>query len=722
MLHCYKMAIESLTFAAPLKHQSMLFVIGHLQDFNIKSLSLLPVSVKRDILLSIPIVDVQRLEDSAQFMNDIDLNNVWKMLFEVRIPKNMQTALMDLLKKQEIDRAGFDLSWKEKFLLCCFDAATASKFYRQINYVIYLFEIIVFCVNKNDVPWFNCLPNNFQSLFNLKSSKIVCSKLPILISRLVNSDLYLSLLSPMPTPPQQSQQQPHSPIAQPVEKFVNIVMVMKLLQNFFHFRPRVLLLHNVTILDITQNVLWPTAHISGVTTANVTATLTDFLQDVQMVCMRSRGWNPAKNLSVFRTIFQILISNKNKMLTGIVLDLLNIGMPAQNQVLAVVSSTLTGLLLIPHTNQAHVRATRQSPYNCLTTFSVYLSLEAADEIKHINTIVRSQLQLEIAKINCNNKTIVFDPRPFDTAVYTSLFEACTAQVFTNPTLKQLELSQVIVPASIFQNLLYHFLTSTSSMEQLLSITSMGIIQFPVKSKIPVCRSEGVNDAGKHGPRSLKLRLCHFSPEVYEWLCGFPRIMLKSLELLSNDSTDNLSAMNALSKLDNLEVSSISVSAVSGQDLWSPLMALLSKTFSSKVKLTASLNIRNISSEHVTNLVHILGSTTHRVFTRLFFVLSTSSVQDEEVFESLLKTLFSLPYLGDLALAITSPGLRRHHLTGVLRVWEIVGRRERLKSFSVIGDTSVQLANISIELREKLFSMADHYCDTHSCACLSTHIY
>ena len=709
------MAAESLTVAAPLKHQSMLFVIGNLQDLNIQQLSLLPVTVKRDILLSLPVVDVQRLENNTPFMKDIDMNNVWKTLFECRIPKNMQTALLDLLRRQEIDGTGLDLSWKEQFLLCCFDTATASKFYRQANCVIYLFEIIMFCVDKNDLPWFKCLPNNFKSLFNLKSSKLIGTlKESITVSRLVNTGLYTTLLSPMPPPAQQQGQLQHSSLAQPVEKFVNIALVMKFLQSFFQFRPRILLLHNVTILDITQNILWPTAHISGITTANMTAMLADFLQDVQMVCMRSRGWNPAKNLSVLRTIFQILVSNKKKMLTGIVLDLLNIGIPAQNQILAVVSSCLTGLILTPH--QAHVRATRQSPYDSLTTFSVYFALEAADEIKHINTIIRSQLQLEIAKVNCNIKTIAFEPRPFVTEVYSSLFESCTMIAFTNPSLKQLELSQVTVHSSIFMNLLFHFLTSTCNTEQLLSISCMGIVQFPVKSKVPVCRSESANDAGRHGPRSLKLHLCHFSPEVYDWLCGFPKIILKSLELISTDVTDNLSALMSLSKLDNLQVTDISVSAISSQDLWHPLAALLTKNLSSKLKLTASLTIRNISKEHVNHLVDILQSNT-RVFVKLFFVLSAPLVKDIDQFNSLLKALFSLPYRNSLILGVVSPGFRRHHILNIIHGWEAIGNKERFRSLTIIGDSTVSLSNLPFELRESLYSMATHYCDTDQCGCM-----
>ncbi len=705
----------ALAAAGPLKHQTTLFVIGNLEKFPQSSLSLLPISVRMDILLAIPIIDVQKLT-TTPFMKDIDLNVIWKRLYETRIPKNMQMALTDVLKRPEIDRACLDLSWKEKFLLCCFDAATASKFYRQsANCVMYLFEMIMFFVNKNDYRSYSYLPNNFQSpTFNVRiSGKMVASHLSTpFVSRISNDDLYSSLLSPMPP---QAQSQPNT--AQSIESFVNIVEVMKFLQNFFQFHPRILLLHNVTILDITQNVLWPTAHISGFATPNATSVLTNFLQDVQLVCMRSRGWNPAKNLSILRTIFQVMIFNRKRMLTGIVLDLLNIGVPAQNQVLAMVSSTLTGLLIIPH-RQMHIRAPGHSPYNCLTIFSIHLSMESAEEMKHITAIIRSQMQLEFARIDCNHKSLLFEPRPFEADVYSSLFESATMQVFTNPALQKLEIRQVMVPCSVFQNLLFHFLTSTSTSEQQLSLSCLGISQSPLKSRIPVCKSEGASDAGRHGSRSLRLHMCHFPPEVFEWLCLFPKIRLKSLEIIATEVTDNLSALVTLSKLTNLEIVHMTLSVVSVQHLWIPLTALLSaKQSELKVKVTASLIVRNVSKEYAPHLLDILVKSA-RVFLKLHIGLGSSTVQDIDLFQSLLEVVFGLPYLSDLSLVLVCPALRSDNVNHIVRIWERISNRTRFKSLSIIGDSTLYSSNLTEPLKDALHSMAWHYCHPDACGCLN----
>lgn len=709
------MATEFLVFAGSLKHQVILYVVGHIDEFSIESLSLLPVAVKREILLTGPVVDVQRLESTA-FMDSMDLNDVWKGVYELRIPKNMQTALTELLKRPEIEHAALDLSWKEKFILCCFDAATSSKFYRHgSNKVVYLFELILFTVSKSDFPSFKCLPQTFKSLFNLRSIKLSNTSLPPFISRPCNDTLYTSMLTPMPTPPAQSQAQTPIP-PQIVENFVNIIEAMKLLQNFFNFRPRILLLHNVTILDVTQNVLWPTAHISGFTSANAIKAITEFLQDVQIVCMRSRGWNPAKNLSILRTIFQVLVSNRNKMLSGIVLDILNIGIPAQNQVLAAISSTLTGLLLIP--NQAHARAARQAPYDTLTIFSVCLSIETPEEMKHINSIIRSQLQLEVAKVNCNNKVVVFDPKPFDVEVYSSLFESTTMLVFMNPALQHLDISQVLISSPFLQNLLYHFLTSTSTTDQLLCLSCVGIVHSPLKSKVSVCKSETALDAGKHGPRSLKLYMCHFSQEMHTWLCGFPKIKLKSLQLISTNVTDRLSAMEVFSKLENLEVETISLSLVSCQDLWPIVTALLVQvtTTSSKTTLKSNLHLRNVTKEHLPSLIHVLKAT-QRKFNVLNFVFSSSAMRDNALFDSLLEVVFNLPYLNDLALTLVSPALRKNHLERIIQKWSsvVTGDRKTLKTLSISGDSTVDSSNLVPELKDRLFSMAGHFCHLDHCS-------
>ena len=700
-----------LCYAGLLKHQTFLYIIGHLEDFSPKSLALLPVSARKDILSSIPVVDVQRLE-STEFMKDINIEETWKNLYETRIPKNMQTALSDLFKNRpELDRVGLDLSWKDKFLLCGFDAATSSKFYRQGTLVVYLYKLLMFCVSKTNAPCFSCLPNTVENCFGLEGF-VVLSALPS-ISRKAHDDLYSSLLSPMPRPTTQPTQQ-SAPLHNTIKDFPNVLEVMKFFIQYFSFRPRILLLQNVTILDVNQTALWPTIQLTGLTTPNTVGMLADFLKDVQVVCLRSRGWNAAKNLPVLRAIFQMLVTNRQRMLTAIVLDLLNIGTPSQNQLLGAIANTLTGLVFIPFHGHAQQR---RGVYDTLTIFSIYLSLEAPEEMKHIDTIIRSQPQLEVLKVNCNHKSYVWNPRPFAVTVYNGLCETVTLSVFANPYLKHLELHQMVLSNSTLQNLLYHFLTSTSNCEQELTLSCLGILDSPCKSGAPICKPESGSDAGKHGSRSLKLRLCLFNREMSEWLAKFPKIRLQMLEINAANAADNLSAMITLSQLPCLEVEHVKISVISGQDIYVPLTKLFCSQQSDYFKkLSGELFVRDTRNEDILPLVSVIKGSM-RILSRIHLGLSAIAVRNKQMFELLLQVLFQLPYLNEVTFVLASPGLRLSHLGSIFNLWEKEAHKNKFKSLCLLGDSSTRVSNLPVRFIEVLKSMTCHYCDPDACGCL-----
>ena len=703
---------ENLVHAGALKHQAVLYVIGHLEYFPPKSLSLLPVSVRKEILSMIPAIDVLDLENT-EFMRDIDVDQSWKGIYESRVPRNMQTALADLFKcRPEIDRVCNDLSWKDKFLLCSFDAATASKYYRQGSQEVCLFELLMFLVKTNDLPCFKCLPQTFQKLFSLKGFRFVVSNPISFYSRLVLNSVYSSLLSPMPPPPPQLPGQPNTPQTK-LKNFLNIIETMKFLQERCNFRPRILLLHSVLIRDLPPAALWPTVHLTGVGSPNFLNALTDFLKDVQILCMRSRAWNPAKNLPVLRLILQILTTNNSRMMSGLILDLVNIGVPVQAQILGTISSVLNGFVA---RGLAPLGVMHNTPYDSLNVLGVYFSLDSADEMKQINAIIRSQPQLEVLKIDCNIKAVTFNPRPLEVGVYVSLFESITMLVFSNPCLQQIQLSQVTITNSALQNLLYHFLTSSSTYEQELSLFYLGILQSPMKSSTPVCKSEGTQDAGKHGPRSLNLLKCHFTPELCEWLAGFPKIKLNFLKITCTDPTDNLSALSAMSNLQHLEVKHIDVSVVSGQDLYSPLKNLFSRQTCERH--TAELFILSIRKEDMESLVAVLDSCV-RQFTKLHLCFTTSAIRDEGLFGTVLKSLFGLPYLNELILVLSCQGFRKSHLHHIIQLWENISNKNSLKSFGIRGDSTTRLSNLAFDLKERVCATADHYCDADECGCLST---
>ena len=63
-----------------LKTQVILYLIGHLEDYSVDSLALLPPPLRRELLLNVPALDVHKLEGTALF-DGIDNEHIWKNLY-----------------------------------------------------------------------------------------------------------------------------------------------------------------------------------------------------------------------------------------------------------------------------------------------------------------------------------------------------------------------------------------------------------------------------------------------------------------------------------------------------------------------------------------------------------------------------------------------------------------------------------------------------------------
>ena len=111
-----------LPFPAPLRLQSMLFIIGHLEEYENETLALLPPRTRRELLLHLPVSDVCRLEGSGVTEN-INMEEVWKILYYNRLPthqKELQQFLTTVDDNEEMD------SWKE----CYFTSLYNIRLYK----------------------------------------------------------------------------------------------------------------------------------------------------------------------------------------------------------------------------------------------------------------------------------------------------------------------------------------------------------------------------------------------------------------------------------------------------------------------------------------------------------------------------------------------------------------------------------------------------------------
>jgi len=107
---------ESLTtgilpFPAPLRLQSLLFIIGHLDEYGNESLALLPPRTRQTLLLNLPVIDVCRLEGSG-VTEGIDMEEIWKTVYYNRLPAS-QKDLEQFLTTEEP-------TWKDSYFSSLF--------------------------------------------------------------------------------------------------------------------------------------------------------------------------------------------------------------------------------------------------------------------------------------------------------------------------------------------------------------------------------------------------------------------------------------------------------------------------------------------------------------------------------------------------------------------------------------------------------------------------
>ena len=107
-----------LPFPAPLRLQSLLFIIGHLDQYKNETLALLPPRTRRELLLNLPVIDVCWLEGSG-VTEDIDMEEVWKTLYHNRLPTHQKK--FELFLTTIDDREEMDSSWKDCYFSSVFD-------------------------------------------------------------------------------------------------------------------------------------------------------------------------------------------------------------------------------------------------------------------------------------------------------------------------------------------------------------------------------------------------------------------------------------------------------------------------------------------------------------------------------------------------------------------------------------------------------------------------
>ena len=109
-----------MSYPAPLQLQCLLFIIGHIfepgddPDIPITSLALLPRSIRIQLLLHLPAVDVCKLECTS-VTADIIMDEIWETLFKKRIPSNVLRQVKSLMYMKSKEITSFGMDWKEYY-------------------------------------------------------------------------------------------------------------------------------------------------------------------------------------------------------------------------------------------------------------------------------------------------------------------------------------------------------------------------------------------------------------------------------------------------------------------------------------------------------------------------------------------------------------------------------------------------------------------------------
>lgn len=105
-----------------LQLQCLYLLVGRLEEYSSQALSLLPVALRRKLLLHLPVVDIYQREKDEVFMSGINSDDIWRALLQDRIsfanPENLRKSLEFHLSAKDVymSEVSLNLLTHEKYL------------------------------------------------------------------------------------------------------------------------------------------------------------------------------------------------------------------------------------------------------------------------------------------------------------------------------------------------------------------------------------------------------------------------------------------------------------------------------------------------------------------------------------------------------------------------------------------------------------------------------
>ena len=676
--------------AVSLKQQAFLCVIGNASSFSIHSLSLLPLSMRKELSHHLSAYSIKRLEGTS-FSRDIDVYGLWQEIYSTRIPSLIQNSLKELLSKVELEKLSVDLTWKERYLMYCFDTVVSSQCSRQNDQVIFGVQKFLFGVWTKDWPLYDCLLPD-SACFGLQPIA------PNWLIPSVEAQQFQNLLISVPA------NDPITITDITLQQIPNITGMMTFFIDKLSYKPTFLGLHDAFTRDVVFNLFWPALHLSSLSSPSTQALVKDFFLNVDVVYLRARSWNTAKNDPVLRVLMQVLAQTRRKCsLRGFMLDIANLGTDSQIQMIKVLVSCMQ-------------HGQNSSGIGPLKVISAYLEMTTSEELVSLMPLLRQELHLEMLKVFCSHNTHSWDPSPIGTHPYNSLCGTFSALTQMSATIRIMHLHQANISTSVLQRLILYYLTSTNPLAQSLTLSCIGLLDGP-HIEIPTPQVKNEYNAGRHGPRDLCFRCCHFSLELGQWMTEFPYIRLNALRLNAVYSTDNMSALKFLSQMRNIDVKHVELKLRSNQTSYTAAHKLLGPNkFNHFKTLTADLLILNITTDIAPSLVSIIQHSA-RVFIRIYLHFLVVVMRAQKPLYQVLEAIFKLPYISKLELFLDCPGLTDEHVKCFHEVWRKVSNKKLCK-LCITGPPSTCQLLLQKQHTDTLKLMCEHLCHQDQCDCIS----
>ena len=592
-----------LPFPAPLRLQSLLFIIGHLDQYRNETLALLPPRTRLELLLNLPVIDVCRLEGSG-VTEDIDMEEVWKTFYYNRLPTHQKT--FEKFLKTVDDNEEMD-SWKDCYFTSLYDLRLQQQNFYDDDcncfYGRHLQQDLLYGMYSYNgtLEVQECFGSLTRSCFGVETCARHCS-------RLTPWRYYRQYLDPRSIAVRTYDRSPPTAIYATIP-----ILVEKCKFEAKEFRA-------------THRVL--TRYFDDECFTD------DYFHYWKLFLGSVRHLSVAHDKEQFhpgwKCILDAIFCSSNCKLSKLYIHVYRVprfygcsGYDEVNQWMA---------LLVPYLSPTPGPDTLAVPYAYLREVHIVGAIQSAADAFNTSLILNHQNALEVVAIdNCNCFTSETPDAHLPLALITFL---------KKPSFKELNLCDTKVPTSLALKLLHEFFSSQSANHQKLCFNQVKIMPDKAAEIISIPRPVAV------GSRSLEIVECELQPEIAS---VFPSSMSFRKLTIDTGYKQRNAIFDLFSHVKSLKVEKMSLSVCTSNENSKAVVNLLNLVETRNWSLHFHFDLSSQKTpentatlvDAVTDVTPTLGRlVTKGIVTRIGFDFTSDEGLPEPVFETLLEEVFN----------------------------------------------------------------------------------